>query len=298
MYRKIKFLIETLKQAGVEWNKSSASKDSASLAYYAIFSIPGFLVIIIWVVGYFFGEEATRGELSLQVSDMMGVEAAKSIENIIANASIDKQNIFMKIVGVASLIFGSTTLFFQLQHSLNALWRVKASPKKAFIKFLLDRINSLGMILIIGFLFMITMLLSSLVSLLNAWITQYFGLGTYILVQAINFIFGFGLVFILFSLIFKMLPDIQIGWKPVFNGAFLTTVLFTFGKILLSIYFNKFKPTSTFGAAGTVVLIMMWINYSCMIMFFGAQFIRVYILKKGYSVTPSKHASWSDDVIN
>lgn len=294
MIKNIKFFWEVLKETFSEWNSSSASTDSASLAYYAIFSIPGLLIIIIWIAGYFFGEEAIRGEISQQISGLMGADAAKSIENMIAGALIDKQNIFMKIVGVGSLVFGSTTLFFQLQHSLNTLWDVEAAPKKAIVKFLLDRANSLGMILILGFLLMVTMILSSLISIFNKFITQYFGLETYMLVELINFAVGFSVVMLLFALLFKVLPDVEISWKSVWTGALLTTILFTLGKFLLSLYFGTAKPTSAFGTAGTVILIMMWINYSCMLVFFGAEFTKVYTYKKGYRIVPSKHAKWSN----
>lgn len=292
--KRIKFFWETLKETFTQWNNSSASNDSASLAYYAIFSIPGLLIIIIWIAGNFFGEEAIRGEISSQISGIMGQDVAKSIQDMIAGALIDKENIIMKIIGVGSLIFGSTTLFFQLQHSLNNLWEVKATPKKAFVKFLIDRANSLGLILIIGFLLMVTMLLSSLISILNDWITAYFGLETYILAQLINFSIGFLITMVLFALMFKFFPDVRIRWKPVWNGAFLTAVLFTLGKFLLSLYFSKAQPTSAFGAAGTVILVMLWINYSCMLVFFGAEYTKVYALRKGFRIIPSKHAQWSD----
>ncbi|MCS3530509.1 YihY/virulence factor BrkB family protein [Chryseobacterium sp. JUb7] len=294
MINNIKFFWEVLKETFTEWNNSSASKDSASLAYYAIFSIPGLLIIIIWIAGYFFGEEAIRGQISSQISGIMGPDVAKSIQSMIAGALIDKQNIFMKIVGVGALVFGSTTLFFQLQHTLNTLWDVQSAPKKALIKFLLDRANSLGMILILGFLLMITMILSSLISVFNNIITKYFGFETYMLVELVNFGVGFGFVMLLFALMFKVLPDVQISWKPVWKGAFLTAVLFTLGKFLLSLYFGTAKPTSAFGTAGTVILIMMWINYSCMLIFFGAVYTKVYAYKKGYKINPSKHAKWSN----
>ncbi len=294
MVQRIKFFWEALRETFKKWNESSASNDSASLAYYAIFSIPGLLIIIIWIAGNFFGEEAIRGQITSQISGIMGQDAAKSVQDMIAGALIDKENIFMKIIGIGSLVFGSTTLFFQLQRSLNNLWDVQPAPKKAFVKFLLDRANSLGMILILGFLLMITMVLSSLISLLNDWITRYFGLETYMLVELINYLIGFVVIMILFALMFKVLPDVEISWKPVWRGAFLTTILFTLGKFLLSLYFGTAKPTSAFGAAGTVILIMMWINYSCMLVFFGAEFTKIYAYKRGYKIIPSKHAKWSD----
>ena len=292
MMKKLQFYSRILKETFIEWNRSQASVNAASLAYYAIFSIPGLLIIIIWIAGNFFGEEAIRGEISRQISGVMGAQASKSIEEMIAGALIDRQNFIMKTVGVGSLICGATTLFFQLQRSLNELWEVEPAPRKAFLKFIIDRANSLGMILILGFLLMITMVLSSLVSLLNMYITKYFGLETYILVEGINFLIGFGVVLLLFALMFKVLPDVEIRWKSVWAGSFFTAVLFVFGKFLLNLYFGNFRPTSAFGGAGTVILIMMWINYSCMLVFFGAEFTRIYSIKKGYQILPSSHAKW------
>lgn len=291
--KKLVFFWETLKEAFAEWNSSTATRDSASLAYYAIFSIPGLLIIIIWIAGNFFGQEAIQGEISNQINDLMGEETAKSIEEMIASALIDRQNIFMKIVGVFSLVFGATTIFFQLQKSLNSLWDVEAAPKKALVKFFLDRANSLGMILVIGFLLMITMLLSTVISLFNNFITTQLGLETYIFMEVVNYVIGFLIVVLVFAFMFKVLPDVQISWKSVWTGAILTAVLFTLGKFLLSLYFAEFKPTSAFGKAGTIILIMMWINYSCMLIFFGAEFTKIYSLKRGYKIIPSTHAKWS-----
>lgn len=291
--KKLKFFWEVLKETFKEWNSSNASGDSASIAYYAIFSIPGLLIIIIWIAGNFFGQEAIQGQISSQINSVLGTEAAKSIEDMIASALIDKDNVIMKTVGVFTLIFGGTTVFFQLQKSLNTLWDIEAAPKKAVIKFILDRANSLGMILVIGFLLMITMVLSSAISLLNNYITYRLGLETYILMEVVNYVVGFILVVLVFAFMFKVLPDVEITWKSVWLGAILTAVLFTLGKFLLSLYFSELKPTSVFGTAGTIVLIMMWINYSCMLVFFGAEFTKVYSAKKGYKIVPSKHAKWS-----
>lgn len=294
MMKRIKFYWEVLKETFTEWNDSDASKDSASLAYYAIFSIPGLLIIIIWGLSFFFGEEAIRGEVSRQIQSFMGHDAAKGIEDMIAGALIDKENFFMKTIGVLTLIFGATTIFFQLQKSLNELWDVQAAPKQAFVKLLLDRANSLGMILIIAFLLLISMVLSSIIGWLNGYITYYFGLETFELVRIINMILSFSVIVILFALMFKVLPDVEISWKSVWAGALLTALLFTLGKFLLSLYFENFKPTSAFGAAGTIILIMMWVNYTCMLVFFGAEFTKVYTYKKGFKIEPSKHAKWSN----
>lgn len=291
--KKLRFFWETLKETFTEWNNSPAGKDSASLAYYAIFSIPGLLIIIIWIAGYFFGQDAIQGQISDEIGGLMGENVSKSIEEMIAGALIDKENIFMKIVGVFSLVFGATTIFFQLQKSLNYMWDVEPAPRKAIVKFLLDRANSLGMILVIGFLLMITTVLSSLISFFNNIIAMHFGLETYYLMEVVNFSISFLIVTLVFAFMFKVLPDVEISWKSVWIGAFLTAVLFTIGKFLLSFYFSEFKPESAFGQAGTIILIMMWINYSCMLIFFGAEFTKVYSNKKGYKIIPSKHAKWS-----
>lgn len=290
---KIRFFLETFKETFTQWKESPAGKDSASLAYYAIFSIPGLLIIIIWVAGLFFGQEAIQGEITTQVGGLMGHDAATSLEELITSSFIDKENIFMKIVGVFSLVYGATTIFFHLQKSLNDMWDVEAAPKKAILKFLLDRANSLGMILIIGFLLMITMVLSSAISLLNNFISIRLGLETYIMMEIINYVVGFLVVVLVFAFMFKVLPDVEISWKSVWSGAIVTAILFTMGKFLLSLYFGEFKPTSAFGKAGTIILIMMWINYSCMLIFFGAEFTQVYSRKKGFSIKPSKHAKWN-----
>ena len=290
--QKLNFFWEIVKETFKEWSSSSASKDSGNMAYNAIFSLPGLLIIIIWVAGNFFGEEAVNGEIQKQIQGLMGHDVAKSIQDIIKSAVVDKQNFWMKALGIGTLVFGATSLFFQMQSSLNNLWDVESAPQKAWQKFLMDRANSLGMILIIAFLLLISMLLSSLIGLANNLITDYFGLQTYLLVQACNFVLGFGVVTVLFALMFKVLPDVEIKWKSVWIGALVTALLFNIGKMLMSYYFDISKPTTIFGAAGTIILLMMWINYSCQLVFFGAEFTKVYAYKMGHKIIPSKHAKW------
>ncbi len=285
----------TLQETFKEWMASSAAKDSASMAYNAIFSLPGLLIIIIWTASHFFGEEAVNGEVRRQLQGIMGYDGAKSIQDIITSAMVDKQNFWMKALGVATLIFGATSLFFQMQNSLNNLWDVESAPKKAWQKFLLDRANSLGMILIIAFLLLVSMLLSSLIGLANDFITRYFGLETYVIIQITNFFLGLAIVTVLFAFMFKVLPDVEIKWKSVWIGALVTAILFNIGKMLISFYFDFSKPTSIFGAAGTVILLMMWINYSCQLVFFGAEFTKVYARRMGHNIMPSKHARWSEE---
>ena len=289
----LKFTWQLLKETFEEWNNSSASKDSASIAYYAIFSLPGLLIIVIWIAGIFFGNEAVRGEITNQASGIAGKDIADSLQTMIMSAVWDNQNIWMKIFGILTLIFGATTLFFEMQRSLNKLWDVEAAPKKAFQKYILDRANSLGMILIIAFLLLVSLILSSILGLANEWITRHFGLETFVMARIINFVVSFLVVVVLFAFMFKVLPDVEISWRSVWMGAFVTALLFSIGKFLLSYYFELSKPTSIFGAAGTIILLMMWVNYSCQLVFFGAEFTKVYAQKMGHFIQPSRHAKWS-----
>ncbi|WP_372472846.1 YihY/virulence factor BrkB family protein [Capnocytophaga sp. ARDL2] len=292
--KKLQLFWDSLKQTAKTWNDTDLFRESASIAYYAIFSIPGLLIIIMWVSGFIIGEDAVKGEISDQISSTVGNDAAKSIQEIVANVFVDNQNIFMKIIGIFSLVFGATTLFFQLQVTLNNIWKIEAAPKKAIFKFLLNRANSLGMILVIGFLMIITTTLSSFISFFNNYITKSFGLETYYLMQAINFSVGFLLTVFIFAFMFKVLPDIKIKWKSVIPGAFLTALLFTIGKFLLNYYFVSFKPASAFGTAGTIILIMMWVNYSCVLFFLGALFTKNYSLLSGDTIEPTRFAKWKE----
>ncbi|MXV37971.1 YihY family inner membrane protein [Flavobacteriaceae bacterium Ap0902] len=287
-----KFYLEVFKKTFKSYTDSNVFIESAGLAYSALFSIPGLLIIIIWSAGAFFGEKVVRGEISNQIEMALDRDAARSIQKIIEKAMIDQDGILMKTVGVMTLIFGATTLFFMLQKSLNNLWGIETQPNQAIKKYVMDRINSLVVILIIGLLMVVSMILSTVLSSLNEFITTEFGAETYQMAQIINLGVGFLLVAAIFAIIFKILPDVEIPWKAVYTGALVTAVLFTLGKFLLGYYFENFEPASAYGAAGTVVLIMIWINYSFLIIFFGAEFTKIHAMEKGYKFKPSDHAVW------
>lgn len=286
-----------LVKTGKQWADSDPWRQSAIIAYYAIFSIPGLLMIIIWTAGIFFGPEAIRGEISSQAEQFMGAEAAKGVEQLLVNAELDKSSAMMKIIGVATLIFGATTLFFQLQKTLNYIWDVEADPDNGIKKLLLDRASSLGLILVIAFLMLITLVLSAVISIVGNWIEANFGDYLLYAVQALNFVVSMGVVALLFALMFKFLPDVEISWQSVWIGSLVTAVLFTIGKTLLGLYFGYADPSSSFGAAGTVILVMLWVNYTCLILFFGAEFTQVHARKYNHKIRPSKHAKWSAEYI-
>lgn len=295
--RKLNNFWDILKGTYKDWSARDLGTEAASLAYSAIFSIPGLLIIIIWITGIFFGAEAVQGEITKFIGSMMGKDVGKSLEEMVIGGMVDKKNVIMKIVGIVTLVFGATSLFFQFQKSLNKLWDVVAAPKKAWEKYLLDRANSLGMIIVIAFLLLITLLLSSFIGLANDWVVRHFGLETLVLVNIINIVVGFLVAFFLFAAMFKILPDVELQWKSVWVGAAVTALLFTLGKYILTFYFEKFNPSSSFGTAGTVILLLLWINYTCQLIFFGAEFTKVYTKKMGYTLKPSRHAKWSPQTV-
>ncbi len=290
---RFKDLKEIVAKSVKGWNASDPFRQSATISYYAIFSIPGLLIIIIWAAGIFFGEEAVRGEISNQLGGMMGEDTAKSVEGILEESAVENTNVFMKIIGIGALIYGATTLFFQLQKTLNYLWDVEAVPDNNIKKLIVDRASSLGLILVLAFLLLMTLVLSSVISVVSDWITGTFGDAIYIFVEGVNFLVAFGVVALLFAIMFKVLPDVEIRWKSVWVGAMVTSLLFSLGKAALGYYFGVADPTSSFGAAGTIILVMLWVNYTCLILFFGAEFTKVYAKHYGHPIKPSKHAKWT-----
>lgn len=288
--------LPVLKSAFKSWNARDPFRQSAVIAYYAIFSLPALLVIIIAVAGFVVGKEAVTGQLSSQIGSMMGADTAKQIEDMISHASISDKSVLATILAVITLLIGATGVFAQLQKSLNIIWEVKPSEgKKAFFKLLQTRLLSFGMILSIGFLLIISLVITSVISLFGEWLKGLMPELAVIILQAINFILTFGIITLLFALIYKFLPDAKIRWRDVWLGGILTSLLFSLGKLALGLYFANAKPTSAYGAAGSVVLIMLWISYSCMIFFFGAEFTHQSMIVKGKEVMPVEGAVKKED---
>jgi membrane protein len=220
----------------------------------------------------------------------MGDEAAVQIEEIVANASEKKSSIIATIISILTLIVGCTGVFAQLQAELNNVWEVKVEAEKAWLRKLRDRLFSFGLVLAIGFLMLISLLLTAGLSALSEWIKANLPDVMLFLFFIINFIVSFGIITVLFAMMFKVLPDAQVRWKNVWIGAAVTTGLFMLGKFALGIYFGKSDPGSTYGAAGSIILIMLWVSYSCMIVFLGAEFTKQYTLGRGDEIVPRKDA--------
>jgi membrane protein len=293
MKRGIRNFWKLIKRAGKQWNDKDPWRESAIIAYYAIFSLPGLLLVIITLAGYFFSEGRVSGYINEQIAENIGENTALQVQEVVDRAYDADQSLFMTLVGIATIIFAATGVFFQLQKSLNFIWDVKPDPRKSGIWQLIKaRLFSLGLILTIAFLMLISLILTTLISALAEYIQSYLPEYMMSLFHVINFLISFAIITFLFALMFKYLPDAHIRWRTVWIGAVLTSVLFGIGKTALGIYFGQANPDSGYGAAGFVILILLWTSYSSMIVFYGAEFTRAYSdFKYGGKVEPAKHAS-------
>jgi membrane protein len=288
---KIKDIPSNLKTAFSKWWSKDPFKESAVIAYYAIFSLPGLLVVIITLAGYFFGRDAVNEQLSSQITSTMGQETSKQIQDIIENASETKNSIWATIIGVITILVGATGVFAQFQKSINIIWEVKADETKSGIwSVIRARLFSFGLIISIAFILMVSLIISTILAAFGDWLTGNFSDSLIVIIQIINFILSIGILAILFALMFKFFPDAKIKWNHVWIGSILTALLFELGKFGLSIYFGKADPGSGYGAAGSIILIMLWVSYSSMIVFFGAEFTHAYAVKHDGYIAPNKNA--------
>jgi membrane protein len=274
--RRIKDLGKILKTTCIEWNNKDPFRHSAVIAYYAIFSMPGLLVLIINVTGYFYGKDVASQNILRQISNTMGPDTAKQIEEVLESVGRSRSTIFASVVGIIVLLVGSTGVFVELQKSLNQIWKVEGSTKSGIGAIIKARLFSFGLILAIAFLLLISLVVSSVLAAMTSWIDIESSRFISLVLAIGHFILSLIIISVLFALMFKILPDAKIKWKHVWLGALLTGTLFTLGKTALAFYFGKADPGSGYGAAGSVILILLWTSYSSMIMFFGAEFTASY----------------------
>jgi membrane protein len=259
-----------------EWNDKDPFRQSAVIAYYAIFSIPGLLVLIISIAGYFFGNENVNQTILDEVSSTLGSETSIQIRQILIKSTESKSTVWGSIIGVVILLVGSTAVFVELQKSLNLIWHVEVLPQKGIFTIIKARLFSFGLILAIAFLLLVSLIISTGLSSMANWIKGYTDDSTILFFNVLNFLFSFVVISVLFGLMFKILPDAKIKWKHVWLGSIVTGTLFTIGKTFLAFYFSTANPASVYGVAGSVILILLWVSYSSMILFFGAEFTAAY----------------------
>lgn len=278
------------KKTAAAWFEADPFRQSSVIAYYAIFSMPALLVIIITIAGWAFGREAVQGQISAQIGAAIGADTAEQVEQMIAHAGAQKNSVLATVISCITLIVGSTGVFAQLQVSLNLIWEVKVVSKKKLLRTLRDKLFSFGLVLSICFLMLVSLVVTTVLEALSGWLRAHFPDFVLLAFQAINFGVSFGIISVLFALMFKILPDAHIRWRDVWIGAMVTTLLFILGKFGLGVYFGKVQPGSTYGAAGSVVLLMLWVSYSCMILFFGAEFTKQFALWHGHEIEPARDA--------
>jgi membrane protein len=280
--------LSLLKNSAGGFSKHGAMRLGAALAYYSMFSIGPLLLIVMGLAGLVFGRDAVRHEIEQQIQQFVGSKAAHVVESMAAS-SLRSKGVLATILGIAALLFGATGVFSQLQDALNLIWEVKAKPGLGIWGYLRYRILSFAMILGIGFLLLISMALTTALAALSGWISGLISSPQW-LVHALNFLISFGVITLLFAAIFKVLPDVKLRWRDVWIGAIGTAFLFTAGKYVLGLYLGRESTASSYGAAGSVIVILMWVYYGSLILFFGAEFTRAYAKEAGSQMEPSHYA--------
>ncbi len=276
IYMTLRQAVALVKAAVSSWVEDYAQSMGAALAYYTIFSIAPLLLIVISVAGLFFGEDAARGEIFEQLQGMIGAQGAEAIQELLRSVNQPKQSIAATIIGVVVLMIGATTVFAELQSAMDRVWRVPRKDQPSGIwKLVSTRLLSISLILGIGFLLIVSLVASAALSALGRWWEPAFA-GWTLLANVVNFLVSFGVITTIFAMIYKFMPRAKVGWEDVWVGAGVTALLFTIGKALIGLYIGKSGISSTFGAAGSLVVVLVWVYYSAQIFLMGAEFTWAY----------------------
>jgi membrane protein len=265
-------------------------KLSAALSYYTIFSLPPLLIIIISLGGIFFGADAVEGKIFGQINGLVGNGPALQIQEIIKNVKLLNGNVLATIIGFVILIIGASGVFDEIQNSINFIWGIKVKPKHGFIKFLYNRLMSFSMIGSVGFLLLVGLIVNSFVDVLNNHLAINFPKDSILLFYFINTLIVFMIITLLFSLIFRTLPDGKIAIRDCIIGASFTAFLFMIGKFAIGFYLRNYNIASIYGAAGSIILVLVWVYYSAIILYFGAEFTKVYAHTHGLKIIPNKYS--------
>lgn len=282
-------IFSLLKEAFKEWQEDEALQLGAALAYYTVFSVAPMLLVVIAVAGLVFGREAVQGQLDNQIQGLVGAQGADAIQAMVANAGKHGGGAWATVVAVATILFGATGVFTQLQTTLNHIFDVKAKPGQGLKGLLHARAAAFGMLLGIGFLLLVSLVISAALAAAGNYLLRVFP-GAEFLLQALNFVVSLAVITVLFAMIFRFLPDVKIAWRDVWFGAAVTALLFTIGKTLIGLYLGNSSVASVYGAAGSLVVVLLWAYYSSQILFFGAELTEVWARHRGAHIVPDKHA--------
>ncbi|TVQ41717.1 MAG: YihY/virulence factor BrkB family protein [Wenzhouxiangella sp.] len=276
--------------AGQNWLQSQAFIYAAALAFFTVFSIAPVMIVVVAMIGLVLGERAARGELMEQLQQVLGSEAAEVVETAVINSQIEQSGILPTLIGIVAIVAGATTVFAQMQQSLNQIWDVAPRPSRNSIwLFIKARVLSLTIVLAIGFVLMVSLLLSVAMRAIMNFAEQWLPIPGWSMV-AVEIGISLTVITLLFAAIFKILPDVILGWRDVLAGALITAVLFTVGRSLIAIYLATTATASTYGAAGSLVVLLLWVNYSSLILLFGAAITRAHLEARGLGIRPRNTA--------
>ena len=288
--KKLKDIGKVIIQSFKSFVEDKIPKYSASLAYTTIFSFGPLLIVIIFLCSIFFGQEATQGKIYSQMQQFVGEDAALQLQTIIKNASLSGKGSIAAVIGIVTLLFGATAVFAEIQDSINTIWGLKAKPKKGFLKLLRNRFLSFSVVVSLGFLLLVSLAISTIIEGLSDKLKASFPDVTVVIFYIVDLIISFLVITALFAVIFKVLPDAKTKWKDILPGALTSGILFMIGKFAISFYIGKSNVGSTYGAAGSLVVLLVWVYYSAMILYLGAEFAKAWSSHKGSSIRPNEYA--------
>ena len=288
--KKLKSILSLFKNAGLGFVNDNAFKLSASLSYYTIFALCPLLIIMISLAGIFFGRDAVQGKIYWQLNGLVGNEAALQIQDIITNIQHTKHTTLGAVIGAIILVVGATGVFTEMQDSINYIWSVKAKPKKGWLRFLVNRLLSFSLIVGMGFVLLVSLLMSAVLNILSDKLERFFSSYTVYLFHTLNWCITLVVISVLFAVIFKILPDAIISWKDAIIGSAVTAAFFLTGKFLIGYYLGRANLDITYGTAASIIIILTWVYYNALILYFGAEFTKMYALHAGEGIRPKDTA--------
>jgi membrane protein len=278
-----------IKQTGAGWSDDHVARLAAALAFYTVLSLAPLLVLAVAVAGWFFGEEAARGQIAGQLAGIVGEKAGEGIQTLLKHAQEPDQSTFGSILGMVVLLVGASGVFGELQAALNAIWEVEPRPGRGVLGFLRDRVFSFSLVLGVAFLLLASLVVSAALSAMGKFFSSNLPGGA-VLWQILNFVISFAVITSLFALLLRVVPDIKTPWKGIWPGAAVTALLFSVGKFALGLYLGRASVASPYGAAGSVVVLVIWVYYAAQIVFLGAEFTRAYVRARGLEIKPARDA--------
>lgn len=291
-----KGLWQILKATGNDFINCRITRMSAALAYYTIFSVAPMLILIISLSAIFYGRNAIEGSIYNEIKSFVGSDAALQIQDLIKNATISRNNVFASGASIIALVIGATSVFGEIQDSINLIWGLKAKPKRGWFKIVINRLLSFSIIVSVSFILLVSLIVSTVLDVLENRLIQLFpGIAVYF-AYGLNLLLTFLIITLLFGIIFKVLPDAKIKWHDVLTGAITTAFLFMLGKFGISFYLGARNIGNTYGAAGSVIIILLWVYYSAIILYFGAAFTKHYAQFRGRRIYPNDYAVWTEHI--